>query len=190
MIEDGAIEPPSPELRALRAKIGWICQSIRLAAVLYAAWLLYTLIAYWGDAAAVKRASGRFLKRDLSGISPWQQGAALGVNFAIWLLAAAACYCAWRLFTAYLSGSILTAEASTWLSRTASFGVIAQLLAIATRPLVSLILTWHLPAGERVVNVFFQPNDLLTLLLLFAFLALAHVQKTAAGIASEHRQFV
>ncbi len=192
MIEGRAIEPASPELRALRAKIGWICHSVRLASVLYAAWLLYTLTSYWMNAAAINNGYGRMLQRDLSGISPWQQAAAFGVNFAIWLFAAAACYCAWRLFTAYLSGSILTAGASAWLSRTASFGVIAQLLAIVTRPLISFVLTWHFPAGQhlRVFNIFLQPNDLLTLLLLLAFLALAHVQKTASGIASEHRLIV
>lgn len=196
MIESNAIEtagpPPSPELQALRAKIGWICHSIRLAALFYTLWLLYVLAAYWTDAAAIKNSYGRLLQKDLSGIMPWQQAAAFGVDFIAWLFIAAACYCAWRLFTAYLAGSILTAEASRWLSRIAWLGVIAQLLSIATRPLISIILTLHFPAGQhlRAVNLFFQPNDLLTLVLLFTFLALAHVQKAAAHIASEHRLIV
>ena len=70
--------------------------------------------------------------------------------------------------------------------------MIAQLLSIASRPLLAIILTLHFPAGEhqRAVLIFFQPNDLLTLLLLFGFLALAHIQKTAAEIHSEFQEIV
>jgi Protein of unknown function (DUF2975) len=196
MTDEHTIESASlaerPELGALLAKIGWICQSIRIAALLYAAWVLYLLTAHWTDTAAINAGYGRLLGKDLSGITPWQQAAALGVELAIWLFMAAACYSAWRLFTAYLAGSIFTAEAAGWLRRTASYGVIAQLLSIASRPLLAIILTLHFPAGEhqRAVLIFFQPNDLLTLLLLFGFLALAHIQKTAAEIHSEFQEIV
>ncbi len=68
----------------------------------------------------------------------------------------------------------------------------AQALSILTRPLISVILTLHFPAGEnlRLVNVFLLPDDVSTLLLLFGLLALAHIQKSAAQIAGEHAQFV
>ena len=181
-----------PELGALLAKIAWICHSIRIAAVLYAVWILYLLTAYWTDAAAIKASYGHMLGKDLSGITPWQVAAAFGVNIVLWLFTAAACYSAWRLFTAYLSGSIFTAEAARWLRRVASYGVIAQLLSIAARPLLTIIITLHFPAGEhqRAVAIFFQPNDLLTMLLLLGLLALAHIQKTAAEIHSEFQETV
>ena len=196
MTEDQAIEEAgsaeSPELHALRRKIGWICHGARLAALLYAVWVLYLTVAYWTNAAAIKSGYGHMLDKDLSGMQLWQQAAALGLHLAIWLFIAASCYSGWRLFTAYLAGSIITAELSRWLRRTASFGLIAQLLAVAARPLVTILLTLHFPAGqhERAVQVFFQPSDLLTLLLLSVFLALAQVHMTAANIASEHRQIV
>jgi hypothetical protein len=184
----------SAELRIsnLRKKIVWLCQSVRILAAGYAVWVLYLLAVYWSDVAAINDGFGRFLRRDLSGLEPWQQGAAFAVNFVIWLFAAAACYSAWRLFSVYLEGKIFTLESATWLQRLALFGVIAQILEIMTRPLVSVILTLHFPPGQqqRIVNIFFKPEDLAMVMLLLGLLALAHIQKTAAEIAGEHAQFV
>jgi hypothetical protein len=152
--------PQDAKLLTLRRKIGWICQMVRLAAPAYAAWVLYLNADYWSDAAAINNGYGRLLQRDLSAIAPWQQASAFG--------------------------------AALWLRRLALYGTVSQILSILTRPLVSVILTLHFPANQklRIVNIFFQPNDLAFLLLLFVLLALAHIQKSAAEIASEHAQFV
>lgn len=181
-----------PELNLLRREIGWICHIVRIAAILYAAWILYLMVSFWMSADAIKTNYGPLLGLDLSGISGWQQAAAFGVDLMSWLFAAAACISAWQLFTAYLGGSILTATSARWLRRVALYGLTSQVLSIATRPLVSMILSLHLPTGQHqhTVQQFFQPNDLLTLLLLSGLLALGHIQKTAAKIASEHREFV
>ena len=180
------------KLLTLRKKIGWICQIVRFTAPVYAAWVLYLTADYWRDTVAINNGNGRWLQRDLSGILPWQQAAAFGVDLVVWLLAAYACYSAWRLFTLYLSGDVLTPGAALWLRRIAFYGTVSEILSVVTRPLVSVILTLHFPANQklRIVNIFFQPNDLALLLLLFVLLALAHIQKSAAEIASEHAQFV
>ncbi len=184
--------PQDAKLLTLRQKIGWICQIARLATPAYAGWVLYLNVDFWRDAAAINNGYGRLLQRDLSGILPWQQAAAFGVNFIVWLFTAYACYSAWRLFTLYLSGDVLTPGASLWLRRLALYGTVSEILSVVTRPLISVILTLHFPAGQklRALNIFFQPNDLALLLLLFVLLALAHIQKSAAEIASEHAQFV
>jgi hypothetical protein len=183
---------PSRELVALRTKIGWICHSVRIAAVLYPVWLLYLLLTFWTDKEALNRQWGHLLNKDLLGISSWQMTAALGVQLVTWLFASAACYFAWRLFTAYLSGNILTAESSAWLGRVAWFGLAAEGIDILSRPLIAILVTLHFPAGlhQRAVAVYFQAEDLLILFMLLAILALASVQKTAAIIAEEHRQMV
>jgi hypothetical protein len=180
------------QLAALRKKIGWICQSVRIAALAYAAWVLYLQAAYWSDATAINDGYGRVLQKDLSGIAPWQQAAAFGVNFVVWIVAAATCYSAWRLFTTYLAGNIFTPVAALWLRRLALYGAAAQALSIVTRPLVSVIITMHFPEDQhqRIVNIFLQPDDLAIMLLLMGLFALAHIQKTAAEIAGEHAQFV
>jgi len=74
--------------------------------------------------------------------------------------------------------------------RVALFGLSAALVDIATRPLVSLIVTAHKEPSQHIVSVFLRPEDLSTLMLLATLLALAHIEKTATDIADEHAQFV
>jgi hypothetical protein len=177
---------------ALRGKIAWICQTARFAALGYAVWTFYINASFWSDVARINDGYGHLLHRDLSGVRPWQQAAAFGVNFVVWLLAALACYFGWRLFTNYLRGEIFTSQSALWLRRLALYGLAAQVLGVAVRPLQSVILTMHFPAGQklRIFNIFAMPDDLSTLLLLFGLLALAHIQKTAAEIADDHARIV
>jgi Protein of unknown function (DUF2975) len=179
-------------LPALRKKIRWICRLLRFAAPAFAAWVLYWLAVTWSDRSAINKGLGRMLQRDLSGIEPWQQVAGFGVEFVVWLFVAAACYSIWRLFKLYHSGEILTPGAAIWLRRMALYGIVAQILDIVTRPLLSVIATLHFPAGQRsrLVNVFLTSSDFALVLLLLALFALAHIQKSAAEIASKHEQFV
>ncbi len=182
----------SPKHAELRKKIGWICQTLRFAVLVYAVWTLALNVIYWSDVAAIESGYGRLLQKDLSGLQPWQQASAFAVSFVVWLFAAYACYCGWRLFSSYLKGGIFSLESALWLRRLALYGATAQALAIAVRPLISVLLTLHFPAGQklRVINIFLLPNDMLTLVLLLGFLALAHIQKSAAEIADDHAQIV
>lgn len=186
--------PPHPHAleTALRRRIGWICQITRVAAVIYVLWLLYALTTYWSSVETIDAHHGRMLNKDLSQIEGWQQGAAFALQFGIWLFAAYVAYSAWRLFTLYLDGRIFTPDSALWLRRVALFGVIAQMLDIVTRPLLSVLLTLHFPAGQnlRLISVYLVPNDLALLVLLFGLLALAHIQKTAAEIVDDNAQIV
>ena len=184
--------PQRSELLSLHRKIGWICQMLRFAAPAFAAWVLGCMAVSWSDPTTIDKGLGRMLRRDLSGIAPWQQAAGFAVEFVVWLFVAAACYSIWRLFTLYRAGDILTPGAAIWLRRVALYGAVAQILDIVTRPLLSVIVTLHFPAGQnsRVVSVVLTSSDLALLLLLAALLALAHIQKSAAEIAAEHAQFV
>lgn len=179
-----------PELARLRSKISWICHGLRIAAIAYPAWVLYILLTYWTNAAAINTSYGRMLHVDLSGMFAWQQGAGLSIDFVVWLCTAVACVCAWRLCSAYLDGRIFSLDASLWMRRAALWGIAAQTLSITSRPVVSAILTSHLEAQKRAFHGFFQPNDLLTLVLLTTLLALAHIQKAGAEIAADHAQIV
>jgi len=178
-----------PRLEALRRRIGWICHALRLTALAYCLWVLWLHAQFWTDEPLVVSRFGHLGvdAADLSGVQRWE---GFGVSFVIWLLLAAACYSAWSLCSIYLSGRIFTRDAALWLRRVALFGLGAALVDIATRPLVSLIVTAHKGAGQHVVSVFMRPEDLSTLMLLATLLALAHIQKAAAEIADEHAQFV
>lgn len=180
----------TPQLVALRGRIGLICNGLRVAVAAYAGWVLYAIVAYWSDRALVAATHGRLLHLDLDGLARWQQGAGLAADLTLWLIAAAACFSAWRLFTCYLQGRIFTVEAASWMRCTAMLGLTAQVLGIAARPLLAAIVTAQLPAEQRAFHIYFFPNDLLTLLLLASLLALAHIQKTGADIAAENAEIV
>ena len=66
----------------------------------------------------------------------------------------------------------------------------AQFGDMLARPLVSMIVTAHMPTGGRIVSVFANPPDLLNVLFLAGFVALAHVFRAAVDIADENAQIV
>jgi hypothetical protein len=180
----------TPQLAALRGRIGSICNGLRVAVAAYAAWLLYAVLMYWSDTALIASTHGRLLHLDLDGLARWQQAAGLAVDLTLWLVAAAACFSAWRLFTCYLQGRIFTVDAASWMRCTAMLGLTAQVLGIAARPLLAAIVTAQLPAEQRAFHIYFFPNDLLTLLLLASLLALSHVQSAGAELAAENAEIV
>lgn len=177
-------------ISALRQKIGWLCQLIRFTALVYAGWVLYQIVTLWLDRAMVIRHYGNWYRADLSLLSDWQRFAGFLVHFGIWLLVAAACCAVWKLFSGFLEGRIFTPDAAQHLRLLGIFGLSAEILDMATRPLISVLLTYHLPQGARLVTITFNPNDLLNILFLIGFLALAHIYKSAAEIAEDHGQIV
>jgi hypothetical protein len=176
-------------LDSLRRRIGWLCQTLRVALVAYCLWIFVSIATFWSDEAQVV---SRFasLKVDVEGISTAQRLAAFGLSSTTWALVVLACYAGWRLFSGYLEGRIFTPDAAGWLRSLALTGLIAALVDIAARPIMSLILTAHKGPGAHMVAVYLRPEDLSTLMLLATLLALAHIQKTAADIADEHSQIV
>ena len=186
-----AIDPVSnPTLSSLRVKIGWLCQIIRIVALIYAGWILLVIVQTWTNEPALIRNLGAFYGKDLAGMSGFQRAGGFAVYLAVWSPVAGACYCVWRLFSSYLDGRIFTVDATIWLRRVACFGFASQFIDLAARPLVSLILTAHLPQADRVLKVFFSPQDLLHLLFFAGLFALAHVFKTAAEIAEDNAAIV
>ncbi len=175
---------------ALRRRIGWMCHLIRLAAAGYGAWVLFTVIRHWTDPAMVMRGYGAWLKTDLAGILPWQLMAGFSLHLGIWAFAAAGCFSVWKLFSGYLAGRIFTIDAAIWLRRIGTFGLAAQMADLVTRPLVAMIVSAHLPEGFRTVGFFGNPTDLLIVLFLGGFIALAEIFRAAAEIAADHEQIV
>lgn len=183
--------PSSPAaLNQLRRKIGWLCQFVRFAALAYALWTLYAITTMWLSKTQVAGHYGNWLRADLSGITDWQRLGGYFVHFAVWLLAAACVYSAWRLFSGFLAGRIFTADAAIWMRRAGMFGLAAQIADMFTRPIVTALVSMHLPTGSRMTGISFNQNDLVFLMLLTALVALAHVFKTAAEIAEENEGII
>lgn len=181
---------PSPQVATLRARIGTLCHALRLAGPAYAGWVLFTLVTHWSDAAGVAHGWGLFLKTDLGEIPAGQRAAGFAIHFVVWIFVALACLNLWMLFTAFLKGRVFTTEAAGHLRCMAVFGLAAEVADMVSRPLISMIVTAHMPAGSRMVSVFFQPPDLLNVMFLVGFLALGIVFEAAAEIAEDHAAIV
>jgi len=177
-------------LDALRERIGCLCHALRFAVVAYGLWMLVAIALFWSDEHQVASHFSNVLSVDVTGANAMQRLGASGVSLAIWLLLAAACFSGWRLFSTYLQGRVFTPDAARWLRLLALFGLVAALVDIAARPIMSLILTAHKAAGQQIVSLYLRPEDVSTLALLATLLALAQIQKTATDIADEHSQFV
>jgi hypothetical protein len=89
-----------------------------------------------------------------------------------------------------LAGRVFTVDAAALLRRVAVFGLAAQVADMAAHPLVSAIVTMHLPVGQRAIAFTANPTDLMVLLVLSAILALAHIFHAAAEMADDHARIV
>lgn len=176
----------------LHKRLGWICQTVRYAAVILAGWLLVASITLWSEVKSINDCFGPQFKKDLSGVASWQQLFGFALYLVLWSLSAAACYSVWRAFSVFLNGRIFSLDATLWFKRVALFGLTAKLLEIFTRPLISLILTLHFPAGQkqRLINLYLTPNDFVILALLLVLLAFVHILMIATEIAQENAQII
>lgn len=190
MTPDLAAPLPATALEPLRRQIGWLCHAVRLVALAYAAWVVWSVVALWLDPVEVARRYGAFLKVDLSGIEVWQRAAGFSLHAIICVFVVAACWSAWKLFSGYLEGRIFTLDAVLWLRRIGTFGLAAELCDIAFRPLTILAVTGHLPKGQRHIGIALNQNDLAFLMFLLALIALAHIFTKAAEIAQENEEIV
>ena len=181
---------PSAADAALSARIGTLCRILRLAAPAYAAWVFALLAMHWSDAADVARAYGHWLKIDLPDVPIVARAAGFLVHMVVWGLIVGACANLWLLFSGFLAGRVFTVDTAVTLRRLALFGLAAELADMLSRPILSMLVTIHLPPGSRHLGFFFQPNDLLNLMFLGGLLALAHIFKVAAEIAEDHAAIV
>jgi len=182
--------PATAAERALRARIGGICRSLRLAALAYPVWELALIAWHWSDRDGVLRTYAAVLKVPIADIALWQRGMAVAFHLAAWLLVARACLEVYRLFGGFLVGEVFSLEAAARLRRTAIFGLAAVVAGILIRPVLTILVTLGNPPGQRAVGILFSPQDLLNVMFLVGFLALAQVTRAAAELAAENAEFV
>jgi hypothetical protein len=182
----------------LRARIGWLCHLIRITALLWAGWILVSIVWGWywsGPDTATKVAEnlGRFLNADLTGLSNAQVMATFVGALGLWLFDAAIVYCIWRLFGTYLRGRIFTVDAAIWLRRLGITGFVALLAEVVWRRLALFILTGHAHVPAATLLSFGQPLipfDLLRVLFCLFVVMLAQIFKTAAEMADDNARIV
>src|SRR5262245_60080169 len=121
----------------LRARIGWICHAMRIAAVLWIVWILLLVAINWSDKGAMLETYGKLFAIDLTGVSAARYAAALVVVGLDCVVVAIVALCLWQLASTYLAGRIFTIDAAVWLRRTAIAGMAALLADVIGRVLVA-----------------------------------------------------
>src|SRR5215813_10223915 len=104
--------------RDLRARIGWICHALRIAAVLWITWNLAFVVYYWSDKAQILQNYGRLFSVDLGDVSAARYAAAFAAVMVSLAVGAVVVVCIWRLAGTYLAGRVFTVDAALWLRRT------------------------------------------------------------------------
>jgi hypothetical protein len=123
-MSDTAIHCDDPRLafghgqRDLRARIGWICHALRIAAVLWIIWLLAFVVYYWSDKAQILKNYELLFSIDLGDVSAARYAAAFAAVTVSLAIGAAVVVCIWRLTGTYLAGHVFTIDAALWLRRT------------------------------------------------------------------------
>jgi hypothetical protein len=173
----------------LRKKIGWLCQIIRGMAVVWALWILYFVVTFWGNREKAAGAYSKLAHFDPATLPDLNYYAAFGIMLLDWCLVAAVAFTLWRLFSLYLSGVIFSVEAALGLRRLALVGGFTLAFDIVKRPVIFQLMTAGHDTGDRH-GWFFQPADLLDAIFVTFLFSLAYIFKTAAELADEHAQIV
>ncbi len=181
--------PMESRTALLRRRIAWICHALRLAAVLWFAWILVLVVTVWSNKASVLDAHSLWLSENLSDVSSARYAMAFAIAILDSGLAALVAFCIWKLSSTYLAGRVFTIDAAVWLRRIGLVGVIAVAGNVIARIAVVAIFAGRIvlavPHGFVVL-----PQDLLHLIFGVFVLALAHIFKVAAEIADDHAKIV
>lgn len=187
---DNAPNLPAPAAGDLRARIGWLCHGLRIAVCLWAAWTLALILWLWRSREQVAASYGGWWRLDLSALPDAHYATGLALVLLDWAFVALLCVMLWRMFGLYLDGQVFSRAATDAMRRVGLVALAAILFDFLARPLVSWVLTLHLPAGAQRLNLFARPEDLLHLLFAGFVLALAHVFRAAAEIAEDNAGIV
>ena len=178
--------------RDLRARIGWICHALRIAAVLWITWNLAFAIFNWSDKARLLQNYQReFSAVDLD-MSAARYAAAFAVVMVSLAVGAVVVVCIWRLAGTYLAGRVFTLDAALWLRRTGLAGISAVIVSVLMRIVMASILVGQfLPISPSYgYYIYLLPQDLLHAIFAVFVFALAHIFKAAAEMAEDQAQIV
>jgi hypothetical protein len=96
----------------------------------------------------------------------------------------------WRLFGGYMQGEFFTPVTTQRLRRLAMALLAVALAQVVARSATGVVLTLHLPPGQRQLIVGFSSHDYVLLLFGLLLWAIAHVMVEATRLAHENEQFI
>jgi hypothetical protein len=184
--------PPfiATSLRAtLRARIAWICQALRIAAVVWVVWEVVFVFIYWSNKAQILQNYEQLFSTSLT-VSTTRYAIALAVVMLSMTTLVPIAFCIWRLAGTYLAGHVFTVDAALWLRRTGIAGLAGLAVSVVARVVVASILTGQwVPMSSRGF-FYILPQDVLHLIFVTFLLGLAHIFKAAAEMADDQAQIV
>src|SRR5262249_4318608 len=138
------IQPPPLAVSTLpadlRARIGWICHAVRIAAVVWIGWSTVWTLVVWSDKMRILEEYGHWFMADFSGVSNARYAVAV---VAVCLSLAAGVpvvICIWRLVGTYLAGRVFTVDAALWLHWIGIAGIVAIVVSILARTVAASII--------------------------------------------------
>jgi len=196
-MSDTAIDRNDPRFASasgqtdLRARIGWICHALRIAAALWIAWVLVVSVIAWSDKAQMLHNYGLLFSTNLDDVSPARYAVVFAAVMVSVAVAAAVVVCIWRLAGTYLTGRVFTVDAALWLRRTGLAGMAAVIVSVLARVFVASILVGQfVPIPSRGYHYYALPQDLLHAIFAIFVFALAYIFKAAAEMAEDQAQIV
>jgi hypothetical protein len=182
------LEPPRAHSH-LRSKIGWLCQLIRWLIVFWIVWALYLTLEPLGAAGQSAVNWNRYWELPEGTVTVSKVIANRAVFLLNWALSAWLSYAVWKLMSGYLSGDILSVAAATRLRLVGVSGLVTALFDLVSPPLALSALSLDIIGKVPFLN-WFEPRQLLYILIALFIIAIAYIQRTAAEISDEHKQFV
>jgi len=180
----------APGQRDLRHRIGWICHTLRIAALLWITWELAFIIFYWSDKAQLLQNYQRLFSADLGDVSAPRYAAAFAAVMVSLAVGAVVVVCIWRLAGTYLAGRVFTLDAALWLRRTGLAGISAVIVSVLVRVVIASILVGQFVPISPRGYYYLLPQDLLHAIFAVFVFALAHIFKAAAEMAEDQAQIV
>lgn len=177
------------QMIALNKRLRLACHAIRAAAL---AWIVldFGLVLWvWADRPTMLDRLNKLYGLDLSGVSVLRYLGASAMPVVSLCAAAVFVFYLWRLVRVFLDGRVFTLDAAARMREMALAGCAAALVDVVVRPIGSAILSVELLSKVPFYH-WFNPTDLLYLLIGGFVFALGTIFRSAAKMADDHARIV
>ena len=106
-------------------------------------------------------------------------------GFAVWAILLLR-----RLFRCYMGREVLTAHCATLIKKSGLALLIMAILRIVLQPIVTALMSWSAPPGERVLSLGIGTQDINFFFVAGLLVVIGWAMSEAAGAAEENKAFV
>lgn len=187
MHDSSALAPAS--IPRLQMKIGWICNIIRWAGLIWFIWMFGLFLFLMSHRADYFDKGLKFNQIDPASVSDGTFWLANVGSFLVYVPTAVVVWRLWGLMQGYLQGDILTIRAADRLRSVALAGLFATATDVLLPPLTSALMLPMLLSKTPYWQMV-RPTDLFYALVCGFLLALSAIFRAAVEIADDHAQII